>query len=229
MGRHSGNICLFAALASREVDCCLIPEIEFELEGDNGLFQYIRQCLGEKGHMVIVVAEGAGGNLLPHGNLGRDKSGNIKLPNMGEFLRTKINDWAEAAELEITLKHINPTYIIRSVPANASDQLFCALLAQSAVHGCLSGFTGFSVGLINTHFCMIPLDVIVSRKRAKVDIHSRMWNRLVTATGQPILSGAAKQLEDSESKAESVEVTGSSTESTASGSSDAVDEGAKLA
>lgn len=148
MGRHSGNICLFAALASREVDCCLIPEVEFQLEGESGLFQYIRQCLREKGHMVIVVAEGAGANLLSQGNLGRDKSGNLKLPNMGEFLKSQINAWAETSELDITLKHIDPTYMVRSVVANASDQLFCALLAQSAVHARLAGFTGFTVGLI---------------------------------------------------------------------------------
>jgi 6-phosphofructokinase 1 len=105
MGRHSGNIAMFSALASREVDCCLIPEIEFVLEGHNGLFEYIRETLKEKGHMVIVVAEGAGGKLVKAGNLGTDKSGNVRLPDVGLFLKDRINEWAEKVEkIEINLK-----------------------------------------------------------------------------------------------------------------------------
>jgi hypothetical protein len=86
---------------------------------------------------------------------------------------------------------MNPSYQIRSIPANASDQLFCSILAQSAVHGAMAGYTGFTTGLINTHFCLIPLHLIVNKTRAKVDVGSRMWNRLITATGQPILSGTS--------------------------------------
>jgi 6-phosphofructokinase 1 len=143
MGRHSGQIALFASLASREVDCCLIPEINFKLEGRNGLFEYIRETLQEKGHMVIVVAEGAGVDLVNAGDLGQDKSGNAKLPGIGMFLSERINAWAEHEEkMEVNLKFINPTYMVRSIAANASDQLFCSILAQSAVHGAMAGYTG---------------------------------------------------------------------------------------
>lgn len=162
MGRHSGNIAMFAALASREVDCCLVPEVEFVLEGRNGLFEHIRETLAEKGHMVIVVAEGAGGNLVKAKGMGTDASGNAILPDIGNFLKDRINKWAkEEEQMEVTLKMINPTYMIRSIPANASDQLFCSILAQSAVHGAMAGFTGFTTGyclcsrlLISIHACM---------------------------------------------------------------------------
>jgi 6-phosphofructokinase 1 len=191
MGRHSGQIAMFSCLASREVDCCLIPEIDFVLEGPCGLFENIRDVLRVQKHMVIVVAEGAATNLLAEEakQLGSDASGNAILPDVGTFLKRHINAWAADSGIEINLKLIDPTYQIRSVPPNASDQLYCSLLAQSAVHGAMAGFTGFTVGMINTHFVLIGMNEITRRGRCKVDVKSRMWNRLLTATGQPILSG----------------------------------------
>lgn len=169
MGRHSGQIAMFATLASRDVDCCLIPEVHFELDGKNGLFQYIEDKLRAKGHMVIVIAEGAGLDLvereMPSTNY--DASGNKKLSDVGLWLKNKINTDFKKRGREINLKLIDPTYEIRSVPANASDVLHCSLLAQSAVHGAMHGFSGFSIGLINTHFVLIPIEEICRRGRTK--------------------------------------------------------------
>lgn len=170
MGRHSGQIAMFSCLASREVDCCLIPEVHFVLEGPKGLFQYIHDTLRAKKHMVIVIAEGAAPDLLEKemvGEPGHDASGNAKLPDVGLWLKSKINNHFRRLNVEINLKLIDPTYEIRSVPANASDNLHCSLLAQSAVHGAMHGFSGFCVGLINTHFVVIPMEEICRRGRTK--------------------------------------------------------------
>lgn len=198
MGRQSGQIAMFATLASRDVDCCLIPEVDFELEGANGLFQYIDDKLDSKGHMVIVIAEGAGVDLIEremeqHGRLSKQKdaSGNKKLPNVGRWLEEKINQEFHNRKREINLKLIDPTYEIRSVPANASDNLHCSLLAQSAVHGAMHGFSGFSVGMVNTHMVLIPINEICRRGRTKVDVCSRMWHRVIATTQQPSLHKVA--------------------------------------
>lgn len=193
MGRHSGQIAMFATLASRDVDCCLIPEVQFELDGKEGLFQYIEDKLKTKGHMVIVVAEGAGMDLmeLEQKVSGFDASGNKKLPDVGLWLKQKINEDFSSRNREINLKLIDPTYEIRSVPANASDNLHCSLLAQSAVHGAMHGFSGFCVGLINTHFVLVPMEEICRRGRTKVDVRSRMWHRVIATTLQPSLSKAS--------------------------------------
>lgn len=169
MGRHSGQIAMFATLASRDVDCCLIPEVKFELDGKAGLFQYIEDKLRSKGHMVIVVAEGAAEDLIKRDlpDIGNDASGNKKLNDVGLWLKSKINAEFHKRHREINLKLIDPTYEIRSVPANASDNLHCSLLAQSAVHAAMHGFSGFSVGMINTHFVIIPIEEICRRGRTK--------------------------------------------------------------
>lgn len=121
---------------------------------------------------------------------GKDASGNSKLPDVGLWLKNKIEGHFQSLNCEINLKLIDPTYEIRSVPANASDNLICGLLAQSAVHGAMHGFSGFSVGLINTHFALIPIEELCARGRTKVDVRSRMWHRVIASTQQPRLDGA---------------------------------------
>lgn len=169
MGRMSGSIAMYSTLASHDVDCCLIPEVRFELNGDTGLFHYIDTRLREKGHMVIVVAEGAAMDLIEAEISVQDvdASGNKRLPDVGLWLKSKINEEFRRRAVEINLKLIDPTYEIRSVPANASDNLQCNLLAQSAVHGAMHGFSGFSVGMINTHCVLIPMEEICRRGRTK--------------------------------------------------------------
>lgn len=133
MGRHSGQIALFASLASREVDCCLIPEIKFKLEGRRGLFEYIRETLSEKGHMVIVVAEGAGIDLVEAGDLGKDKSGNAKLPPIGQYLSDRINRWAEVDEkMEVTLKVLSGATKFRRARPSGGWLSICVLLTWFA-------------------------------------------------------------------------------------------------
>ncbi|XP_021749758.1 ATP-dependent 6-phosphofructokinase 3-like [Chenopodium quinoa] len=187
MGRDCGFIALYATLASRDVDCCLIPESPFYLEGPGGLFEYMEKRLKENGHMVIVIAEGAGQNLLSEcmpNTDAKDASGNKLYQDVGFWISQKIKDHFKQIDWVINLKYIDPTYMIRAVPANASDNVYCTLLAQSAVHGAMAGFTGFTVGPVNSRHAYIPFQRI-TEKQNKVIITDRMWARLLSSTNQP--------------------------------------------
>ncbi|CAA7408744.1 unnamed protein product [Spirodela intermedia] len=188
MGRNSGFIAMYATLASRDVDCCLIPESPFYLEGPGGLFEFIERCLKEHGHMVIVVAEGAGQELIAEtmrSANSKDPSGNKLLLDVGLWLSQKIKDhFAKKPKMVINLKYIDPTYMIRAVPSNASDNVYCTLLAQSAVHGAMAGYTGFTVGPVNGRHAYIPFYRTTETQR-KVVITDRMWARLLSSTNQP--------------------------------------------
>ncbi|XP_010526087.1 PREDICTED: ATP-dependent 6-phosphofructokinase 6 [Tarenaya hassleriana] len=185
MGRYSGFIAMYATLASRDVDCCLIPESPFYLEGKGGLFEFIEKRLRENEHMVIVIAEGAGQELVAESMEQQDASGNKLLKDVGLWMSDKIKEhFAKLNKMAITLKYIDPTYMIRAVPANASDNVYCTLLAQSAVHGAMAGYTGFTVGLVNGRQTYIPLNRITERQN-NVVITDRMWARLLSSTNQP--------------------------------------------
>lgn len=189
MGRYSGFIAMYATLASRDVDLCLIPESPFYLEGDGGLFEYIDKRLKENGHMVIVIAEGAGQELLAeenaHAKNEQDASGNKLLQDVGLWISQKIRDhFAKKPKMPITLKYIDPTYMIRAVPSNASDNVYCTLLAQSCVHGAMAGYTGYTSGLVNGRQTYIPFSRI-TEKQNMVVITDRMWARLLSSTNQP--------------------------------------------
>ncbi|XP_027924573.1 ATP-dependent 6-phosphofructokinase 3 isoform X1 [Vigna unguiculata] len=188
MGRNSGFIAMYATLASRDVDCCLIPESPFYLEGPGGLYEYIEKRLKENGHMVIVIAEGAGQELVSESvqSMGtQDASGNKLLQDVGLWISQKIRDhFAEQKTLPITLKYIDPTYMIRAIPSNASDNVYCTLLAQSAVHGAMAGYTGYTSGLVNGRQTYIPFYRITERQNHVV-ITDRMWARLLSSTNQP--------------------------------------------
>ncbi|KAJ8444051.1 hypothetical protein Cgig2_030908 [Carnegiea gigantea] len=176
MGRFSGFIAMYATLASRDVDCCLIPESPFYLEGLGGLFEYMEKRLKENGHMVLVVAEGAGQDLLLESMRTADKkdaSGNKLLQDVGLWISHKIKDHFKQKNWTLNLKYIDPTYMIRAIPANASDNVYCTLLAHSAIHGAMAGYTGFTVG---------PR---VIERQNKVVITDRMWARLLSSTNQP--------------------------------------------
>jgi len=158
MGRYSGHITMAATVASRDVDVCLIPEVPFVLEGEKGVIAHIRKVLRRKGNCVVVVAEGAGMHIDSEVKNEADASGNMKLPDVGLWLKDHITN--SLRQDEVTLKYIDPTYMIRTVPPNAADNLYCAMLAQNAVHGAFAGYTGFTVGLIRTHYVYIPMEVI---------------------------------------------------------------------
>ncbi|XP_062008503.1 ATP-dependent 6-phosphofructokinase 6-like [Rosa rugosa] len=188
MGRYSGFIAMYATLASRDVDCCLIPESPFYLEGAGGLFEYIEKRLKENGHMVIVIAEGAGQELLAESMLAmnhQDASGNKLLQDSGLWLSQKIKDhFSKLNKMSINLKYIDPTYMIRAIPSNASDNVYCTLLAHSVVHGAMAGYTGFTVGSVNGRHAYIPFHRVTERQN-KVVITDRMWARLLSSTNQP--------------------------------------------
>lgn len=83
---------LFAPIFSLQ-DCCLIPEVPFFLEGKDGLMDFIEKKLRENGHAVLVVAEGAGQELIAKsvGEMnGQDASGNRLLLDVGLWLSQKI-------------------------------------------------------------------------------------------------------------------------------------------
>ncbi|KAL3735925.1 hypothetical protein ACJRO7_024962 [Eucalyptus globulus] len=188
MGRYSGFIAMHATLASRDVDCCLIPESPFYLEGPGGLYEYVERKLKEDGHMVIVIAEGAGQELLSESmrNMQQaDASGNKLLNDVGLWISQKIKDhFARTQKLVINLKYIDPTYMIRAVPSNASDNVYCTLLAHSAIHGAMAGYTGFTVGPVNGRHAYIPF-YRINETQHKVVITDRMWARLLSSTNQP--------------------------------------------
>ncbi|NP_001147854.1 6-phosphofructokinase isoform 2 [Zea mays] len=186
MGRYSGFIAMYATLASRDVDCCLIPESPFYLEGEGGLFEYIDRRLKENNHTVIVVAEGAGQDLIAQSIPAADQqdaSGNKLLLDVGLWLTHKIKDYCKSKKMEMTIKYIDPTYMIRAIPSNASDNVYCTLLAHSAIHGAMAGYS-FTVGMVNGRHAYIPFHRVTST-RNKVRITDRMWARLLSSTNQP--------------------------------------------
>lgn len=200
MGRNSGFIAMYATLASRDVDCCLIPESPFYLEGAGGLFEYIEKRLKENGHMVIVIAEGAGQELMSQNNQsldnGKDASGNKLFQDVGLWISQKIKDhFSQRGKMGITLKYIDPTYMIRAIPSIASDNVYCTLLAQSCVHGTMAGYTGFTSGLVNGRQTYIPF-YRITEKQNNVVITDRMWARLLSSTNQPSFWSPKDVIED---------------------------------
>lgn len=180
MGRQSGFIAVNASIASGVVDVCLIPEVPFKLMGDSGLFAYLDKVLSEKGHAVICVAEGAGQDILATGEQRTDASGNPILKDVGPWLRSEIKSHLK----DVDMKYIDPSYILRSIPTNANDRIYCKVLAHNAVHAAFAGFTGVVVGLVNTHYVYLPIPVVIQAPR-KVDPRGKQWNRLRASIGQP--------------------------------------------
>ncbi|KAL8137019.1 hypothetical protein V2J09_003020 [Rumex salicifolius] len=179
MGRRSGFVAINASIANRDVDCCLIPESPFYLEKKGGLFEFVEKQLKENGHMVIVVAAGAIDNVSLV-----DQTRNAPNDDVGQWLADKIKDYFKTKKKEITLKYIDPTYMISAIPSNGSDNVYCTLLAQSAVHGAMAGYTGFTVGQVNGRQCYIPLRHIIEKRR-RVIMTEWIWARLLASTNQP--------------------------------------------
>ncbi|XP_002975191.2 ATP-dependent 6-phosphofructokinase 6 [Selaginella moellendorffii] len=187
MGRYTGYIAMYATLASRDVDCCLIPEVPFYLEGKGGLYSFVEKRLRENGHLVLVVAEGAGQELMAQSfkeTGGLDASGNKLLMDVGQWLCSKLKDHFTEKKEIINLKYIDPTYMIRAIRSNASDNVYCTLLAHSAIHGAMAGYTGFTVGPVNNRHAYIPIHRVTEKQR-HVNITDRMWARLLSSTNQP--------------------------------------------
>jgi len=180
MGRESGFIAAFASLAYNDVNYCLVPELPFTLEG---FLKSLEERLDKKGHAVIVVGEGAGQDLMQRTQQ-RDASGNVRFGDIGTFLRDQIKAHFKGLEIELNLKYIDPSYTIRSVPANAHDSAFCLLLGQNAVHAGMAGRTNMVVGDWGGAFTHVPIPMAVSRRK-KIDPDGWIWSTVLASTGQP--------------------------------------------
>jgi 6-phosphofructokinase 1 len=184
MGRDSGFIAAYGTLASLEVNFCLIPEVEFDLRGKGGLLDLLEERLRRRGHAVIIVSEGAGQHLFATAATARDESGNVLHNDIGLLLKGEITAHFKAAGLPVNLKYIDPSYIIRSVPANAADAIFCENLARSAVHAGMAGKTDVVIGLWHGMYVHLPIP-LVTTSRKKIDPESYLWRNVTGATGQP--------------------------------------------
>jgi 6-phosphofructokinase 1 len=181
MGRDSGFIASFSALVDNRVNFCLIPEVPFMLDGFHSA---LKQRIEHRGHAVIVVAEGAGQELL-EATGEHDASGNIKYGDIGIFLRDRIKGYFKHAGIDINLKYIDPSYTIRSQQANPHDSAFCLLLGHNAVHAGMAGRTGMMVGFWNNQFTHVPIPLAVSQRK-KVEPEDWIWSNVLASTGQPV-------------------------------------------
>jgi 6-phosphofructokinase 1 len=185
MGRLSGHIAAGAALAQGDVNFVLIPEVPFDMNGEKGFLNALEKRLIKSGHCVILVAEGAGQDIIRKDNeaMEKDASGNIRLLDVGSFLKMQIEEYFKIKEIEINLKYIDPSYTIRSVPANASDSIYCGALGQYAVHAGMAGKTSMLVGLIKDEYVHLPFLMVSSG--SKVNPEGNIWMRVLETTGQP--------------------------------------------
>jgi 6-phosphofructokinase 1 len=180
MGRDSGFIAAYSVLVDSHVNFCLIPEVPFALDR---LLAALQRRIERRGHAVVVVAEGAGQDLL-RPTEGRDASGNVKHGDIGVFLRDAIKDHFARAGLAVNLKYIDPSYMIRSVPAGAHDSAFCLLLGHNAVHAGMTGRTNMVVGFWNHQFTHVPIPLAVLRRKT-VEPDGALWSSVLASTGQP--------------------------------------------
>jgi len=185
MGRDSGFIAAHTALASHEVNFVLIPEVPFNLEGYNGFLTHLEERIRKRNHAVIVVAEGAmQDQLLTEKKF--DAGGNVKMADVGVYLRSRILKHFEEKKMEINLKYIDPSYALRSAPANPDDSIYCERLGNAAVHAAMAGKTKLIIGLVNNRFVHLPIKTVITH-RNKVNPESSLWRDTIDATHQPQL------------------------------------------
>ena len=183
MGRHSGFIAATATLAQQDVNFVLTPEVDFDLNGPNGLLDALRARLADREHAVIVVAEGAGQKFFENEKTECDASGNIKLKDIGIYLKEAIKSYFNAKGINISIKYIDPSYMIRSLPANANDRVFCNFLGRNAVHAGMAGKTNLLIGHWNNNFVHVPMKTVAG-KRKQIDPKGSLWRSALEATGQ---------------------------------------------
>jgi 6-phosphofructokinase 1 len=180
MGRESGYVAASAALASSDVNLVLVPEVPFALKN---VLKFLEDRMVRKSHAVIVVAEGAGQDIVA--SLGIDRSGNRLLGDIGIYLKEQITAYFKKANMPVNVRYIDPSYIIRSAPANADDSVFCFQLSELAVHAAMTGRTAMVVGFLNGHFVHVPMaKAVESRKR--IDPKGLLWQSVLENTGQPV-------------------------------------------
>jgi 6-phosphofructokinase 1 len=186
MGRHSGFIAATAALAQQDVNFVLIPEVDFDMEGDKGFLACLEARLKARRHAVVVVAEGAGQRFFENMPEERDESGNIRLKDIGLFMKNAISKYFAERGINISLKYIDPSYMIRSLPANANDSVFCGFLGRNAVHAGMAGKTKLLIGRWNSHFVHVPMESSAGRRK-QVSPDGELWSSVLASTGQGAL------------------------------------------
>jgi 6-phosphofructokinase 1 len=184
MGRHSGFIACYAALANHEADFVLIPEVPFGLDGPNGFLSTLHQRVKDRGNAVVVVAEGAGQDIITGGSADTDPSGNARLGDIGVHLKTRITDYFASQGSPLTLKYIDPGYLIRSVRADPHDSVYCVRLAQAAVHAGMAGRTDMVVGRRHNRFIHVPIRYVMSECH-QVAPDGDLWLSVLESTAQP--------------------------------------------
>ena len=188
MGREAGFIACYAALASGDADFVLIPEVKFDLAGEDGFLAQLRRKVASRGHSVVVLGEGAGQELIDEPSRGLDASGNLKFKDIGAFIRDRIVEDFEAAGAEVNIRYFDPSYAIRSVPANSYDSVYCLRLAHGAVHAGMAGRTATVVGRYHGRLVHLPMNLVTSGRK-NVNPDSDLWQSVLEATHQPPLNG----------------------------------------
>jgi 6-phosphofructokinase 1 len=184
MGRHAGFIAAGATIASQDVNFCLIPEVPFKLEGPKGFLAALKERVLRRKHAVIVVAEGAGQDLIAGESGQKDASGNVKLQDIGTFLGEKIQAYFKAEGVPMVFRYFDPSYQIRSRPANCGDAILCDQFARNAVHASMAGKTGLVIGYLHDHFIHVPTELI-GRAGKLVQPDGILWQGVLASTGQP--------------------------------------------
>jgi len=184
MGRDAGFIAAGATLSSQDVNFTLVPEVPIELEGEHGFLRALEKRIEARHHAVIVVAEGAGQSLFEAARREHDASGNPRYHDIGLFLKAEISDYLKARGVPFDLKYIDPSYIIRSVPANSEDCFLTDQFGRRAVHAAMAGRTDVSIGFANASFFHVPLTMITSTKK-RIETEDEIWMSVLAATGQP--------------------------------------------
>ena len=184
MGRHAGFIAAGATVASQDVNFTLVPEVPFKLEGKRGFLAALQERILKRAHAVVVVAEGAGQDLLETGPAERDASGNVKLKDIGLLLRERVEAHFKTEKIPAVMRYFDPSYFIRSSPANAEDSILCDLFARHAVHAAMAGKTGLVIGYLHDRFIHVPIEMLASRKKS-MDPGGFAWSAVLAVTGQP--------------------------------------------
>ena len=189
MGRHAGFIAAGATVASQEVNFTLVPEMPFKLEGEDGFLAALKRRVERRAHAVILVAEGAGQHLMNEGKDEFDASGNVKFKDIGPFLREKIETYMKAEDVPYVIRYMDPSYIVRSVPASAEDAILCDFYARNAVHAAMAGKTGLVIGQQHDVFTHVPSELLTKHKK-QLSLNSTIWRGVLACTGQNFASVA---------------------------------------
>jgi len=183
MGRHAGFIAAGATVASQDVNFTLVPEVPFRLDGPHGFLAALKERIRSRSHALVVVAEGAGQDLLDQSGKERDASGNVKIQDIGLHLREQIEAYFKVENIPVVMRYIDPGYLIRSSPANAEDSILCDIFARHAVHAAMAGKTGLVIGYLHNEFIHVPIELITSRKKS-MDPDGFVWSAVLATTGQ---------------------------------------------